>query len=72
MTWPQAERLLTEIGPDGRRQLLALLESADDVRADVIGRLHVRDDGADLAELLILLEEKGVGSAMDDRATQTG
>jgi hypothetical protein len=33
------------------------LSSPPDVRAQAIGRLHVRDDNEDLAEL-ILLEEK--------------
>jgi hypothetical protein len=57
-SWPEGERFLAEIGADARRKLLALLESPDEVRAHAIGRLHVRDDGADLEELLILLEEK--------------
>jgi hypothetical protein len=32
------------------------MDSAD-FRAELIGRLHARDDGADLTELLIELEE---------------
>jgi hypothetical protein len=56
--WPEAERFLAEIGPDGRHRLLSLLESPAEIRAEAIGRLHVRDDGAELEELLILLEEK--------------
>ena len=35
-----------------------LLSSAPEVRAYAIGRLHALDDGSDLGELLILLEEK--------------
>jgi hypothetical protein len=56
--WPEAARFLSEIGPLGRQKLLALLESPDEIRAETIGRLHLRDDGVDLEELLILLEEK--------------
>jgi hypothetical protein len=38
--------------------LLGILIAPAEVRADAIGRLHARDDGVDLTELLILLEEK--------------
>jgi hypothetical protein len=31
--------------------------------AETIGRLHMRDDGADFEELLILLRGEGMGSA---------
>jgi hypothetical protein len=31
--------------------------------AETIGRLHMRDDGADLEELLVLLEEKEWGGS---------
>ena len=41
---------------DGR--LLGILTSPADVRAKAIGWLQARDDGIDLAELLIELEEK--------------
>jgi hypothetical protein len=48
MDWPAAETYLDALDADARRTLLAV----------AIGRLHARDDGADLTELLIELEEK--------------
>jgi hypothetical protein len=56
--WHAAETYLTALDLDSRRMLLGILTSPAEVRADAIGRLHARDDGADLAELLIELEEK--------------
>jgi hypothetical protein len=50
--------VLAALDADARRTLLGILTSPAEVRADAIGRLAVRDDGEDLADLLILLEEK--------------
>lgn len=58
MSWPGAERFLDALDANARSRLLRLLESPDDMRAEMIGRLHLRNDGADLEELPILLEEK--------------
>jgi hypothetical protein len=55
---PALRRFADAIGPDGRARLLRLLEASDEDRAAAIGRLHLRDDGALLEELLIGLEEK--------------
>jgi hypothetical protein len=52
------QRFAEAIGPDGRTRLLRILEASDEDRAAAIGRLHLRDDGALLEELLIELEEK--------------
>ncbi len=56
--WPEAERFLEEIGPGARRELLRILSSPGDVRADVIRQFFHRKGGGDMAELLILLEER--------------
>jgi hypothetical protein len=56
--WPAAQTYLAALDAEARRTLLLILTSPSEVRADAIGRLHARDDGADLAELLIELEEK--------------
>jgi hypothetical protein len=58
MDWPALQRFAEAIGPDGRTRLLRILEASDEDRAAAIGRLHLRDDGALLEELLIELEEK--------------
>jgi hypothetical protein len=58
MDWPAAETYLAALDADARRTLLGILTSPSEVRADAIGRLHIRDDGTDLSELLIELEEK--------------
>jgi hypothetical protein len=58
MDWPAAESYLAALDADARRTLLGILTSPAEVRADAIGRLHVRGDGVDLAELLMELEEK--------------
>jgi hypothetical protein len=58
MDWSAAETYLAALDADARRTLLAILTSPAETRADAIGRLHARDDGADLTELLIELEEK--------------
>jgi hypothetical protein len=57
MDWPAAETYLAALDAEARRTLLGILTSPREVRADAIGRLHARDDGADLTELLIELEE---------------
>ena len=56
--WPAAHSYLAALTPEARRTLLGILTSPSEVRAAAIGRLSIRDDGADLAELLIELEEK--------------
>jgi hypothetical protein len=43
--------------PEGRARLLRILEAPDEDRAATIGRLHLRDYGELLEELLIELEE---------------
>lgn len=58
MEWPAAEVYLDALDADARRTLLGILMSPAETRAEAIGRAHVRDDGVDLAELLILLEQK--------------
>jgi hypothetical protein len=56
MGWPAAETYLAALDADARRTLLGILTSPSDIRAAAIGRLHARDDGADLTDLLIELE----------------
>jgi hypothetical protein len=58
MPWPAAETYLAALNAEARLTLLRILISPPEVRAGAIGRLHARDDGADLSELLIELEEK--------------
>jgi hypothetical protein len=58
MDWPAVRRFAEAIGPDVRGRLLRILEASEEDRAAAIGRLHPRDDGALLEELLIELEEK--------------
>ena len=45
------------LGPAARRDLLQVLTSSSEVRADVIRQLHERPDGQEMADLLIFLEE---------------
>lgn len=63
------ERVVATPGEPAARELLEVLERPDADRAALIGRLHVRDDAAWLAELLIDLEDdvgerRGSGSLM--------
>ncbi len=58
MNWPEAERLLNQIGPAARRTLLRIVEAPDEERAEMIGKLYQRDDGVNLADLLVELEDK--------------
>ena len=58
MAWDAAEAFVAALDADARRTLLVILTSPSEVRAEAIGRLHARDDGAELTELLIELEEK--------------
>jgi hypothetical protein len=58
VNWPAAEVYVNALDAHARRTLLVILTSPSEVRADTIGRLHARHEGADLAELLIELEEK--------------
>jgi hypothetical protein len=55
--WEDAARLADAFGPAARRDLLRVLTSPSDVRADVIRQLHERPDGQEMADLLIFLEE---------------
>jgi hypothetical protein len=55
--WEDAARLADALGPAARRDLLRVLTSPSDVRADVIRQLHKRPDGQEMADLLIFLEE---------------
>jgi hypothetical protein len=56
--WPEAERFLEEIGAGARRELLRVLDAPAEVRADVIRQFFHRKGGGEMAELLILLEER--------------
>jgi len=56
--WPEAKRFLDEIGPGARRELMRVLDSPAEVRADVIRQFFHRKGGGEMAELLILLEER--------------
>jgi hypothetical protein len=49
--------VIAALGEPGARELLEILERSDAERAALIGRLHVRDDAAWLAELLMDLED---------------
>jgi hypothetical protein len=55
--WEDAARLADALGPEARWDLLRLLTSPSEVRADVIRQLHERPDGQEMADLLIFLEE---------------
>jgi hypothetical protein len=55
--WEDAARLAVALGPAARRDLLRVLTSPSEVRADVIRELHERPDGQEMADLLIFLEE---------------
>jgi hypothetical protein len=52
-----AARLADALGPAARRDLLWVLMSRGEVRADVIRQLHERSDVQEMADLLIFLEE---------------
>jgi hypothetical protein len=49
--------VVVALGEPAARELLEVLERSDADRAALIGRLHVRDDAAWLAELLMDLED---------------
>jgi hypothetical protein len=51
------QRVVAALGEPGARELLDVLQRSDVDRAALIGRLHVRDDAAWLAELLMDLED---------------
>jgi hypothetical protein len=51
------ERILAELPLGARRDLLRVLTSPSNVRADVIRQFHGRED-EDMVELLVLLEEE--------------
>jgi hypothetical protein len=50
--WEDAARLADALGPAARRDLLRVLTSPSEVRADVIRQLHERPDGQEMADLL--------------------
>jgi hypothetical protein len=52
-----AARLADALGPAARRDLLRVLTSPSEVRADFIRQLHERDDAQEMADLLIFLEQ---------------
>jgi hypothetical protein len=54
-----AERVVAALGEPAARELLEVLERSDADRAALIGRLHVRDDAAWLAELMDLEDDVG-------------
>ncbi len=49
-------RIVEALGEGGARELLDVLTRSEADRAALIGRLHVRDDGAWLTELLVDIE----------------
>jgi hypothetical protein len=55
--WEDAARLADALGPAARRDLLRVLTSPSEVRADIIRQLHERPEGKEMADLLIFLEE---------------
>jgi hypothetical protein len=67
--WEDAARLANALGPAARRDLLRVLTSPSEVRADVIRQLHERPDGQEMADLLIFLEEWEWASPGHDRGT---
>ena len=54
----RGERVVAALGPTAAGELLEVLERPDADRAALIGRLHVRDDAAWLADLLMDLEDE--------------
>jgi hypothetical protein len=54
--WEDAARLADALGPAARRDLLRVLISPSEVRADVIRQFHERPDEQEMADLLIFLE----------------
>lgn len=55
---PPIAHFVEELGPGGRRDLLRVLKSPSDIRADLVRQFHDRPGGEDMAELLMILEEK--------------
>jgi hypothetical protein len=51
-------RVIAALGATAARELLEILERSDADRAALIGRLHLRDDAAWLADLLMDLEDE--------------
>lgn len=49
--------IVDQLDPASRAQLLRVLTSPSDIRADVIRQFHGRAGGGVMAELLIFLEE---------------
>ena len=57
MCWEDVARLADALGPAARRDLLRVLTSPSEVRADVIRQLHERPDRQEMADFLNFLEE---------------
>jgi hypothetical protein len=55
--WPAAQRFVAELEPSARRDLLRVLTSSSEVRADVIRQFHELGN-ENMVELLVLLEER--------------
>lgn len=51
-------RFVDDLAPGARRDLLRVLTASSDGRVDVIRQFCERPGGEDMAELLILLEER--------------
>jgi hypothetical protein len=66
MDWPAAHRFLEELGPGARRDLLRVLTSSSQVRADVIGQFHERREDV-VAEVLIAAGGERGRTASGDR-----
>ena len=56
MDWPAADGFVAELSLGARRDLLRVLTSSSEVRADVIRQFHERGKDV-IAEVLIALEE---------------
>jgi hypothetical protein len=54
--WAAAETFLAYLDTDARRTLLGILEGPSELRAEAIGRICARHEGAAPSELLIELE----------------
>ena len=70
VAWPAAHRFVAELEPRARRDLLRVLTSSGEVRADVIRQFHERGEDV-MTEVLIALEGKNDAArrAVDRRAS---
>ena len=69
MEWPEAERFPEEIGSRPRKELLRVLDSPADARADLVRQFFHGRGGGEMAVLLILLEERGMDTSSDGGGT---